>query len=117
MAQKELSKKDRKGKIKQKLAIALKHDVEADDIPRVTATGRGHFAEKILAIAFANKVKVRSDPDLAEVLAALEVDMEIPLEVFAAVAEILSYVYRANGITPPWEKKNESKTGPNTSRS
>ncbi len=87
----------RKRQIKQKLAVALKHDLEPNSIPRVTATGRGKLAEKILEAAFANNVKVRQDADLAEVLSALEIDWEIPIEAFAAVAEILSYVYRANG--------------------
>jgi flagellar biosynthesis protein len=39
---------------------------------------------------------VREDADLAELLVAVDVESEIPLEALAAVAEILSYVYRAN---------------------
>ena len=61
------------------------------------ATGRGYVAEQILNIAFANGVKVRQDADLAQILAAVDVDCPIPTEAFASVAEILSYVYRANG--------------------
>ena len=102
-------KKQRKKEARQRLAIALQHDLQNDTVPRVVATGRGKLAEKILETAFKNNIKVRSDPDLAEVLSALEVDWEIPVEVFAAVAEILSYVYRTNGITPPWDKKAEKK--------
>lgn len=64
--------------------------------PRITAKGRGAVAEQILNIAFERGVKVRTDADLAEILAAVEVDCEVPLEALAAVAEILSYVYRAN---------------------
>ncbi len=102
------SGKQQKKKIsRQKIAVAIKHDLEKDSIPTVTATGRGKLAEKILELAFQHGIKVREDPDLAEVLSALEVDWEIPLEVLAAVAEILSYVYRANGITPPWEAGHE----------
>jgi len=63
----------------------------------VLASGRGAVADQILAIAFAHGVRVREDADLAEVLAAVDVDSEIPLEALVAVAEILSYVYRANG--------------------
>ena len=70
--------------------------------PRVVATGRGAVAEQILAIAFAEGVPVREDPDLVELLATLDLDAEIPIDAIAAVAEILSYVYRANrqGGTP-----------------
>ena len=60
------------------------------------AAGKGGRAEQSLPIASANGIKVRQDADLIEVLAAVDVDSEIPLEAFAAVAEILSYVYRAN---------------------
>ena len=69
--------------------------------PRVTAAGRGALAEQILEIAFARGVKVREDAELAEILAAIEVDSEVPVEALAAVAEILSYVYRANAVSAP----------------
>ncbi|MBI2254227.1 MAG: EscU/YscU/HrcU family type III secretion system export apparatus switch protein [Proteobacteria bacterium] len=65
--------------------------------PRVVATGRGSVAEQILEIAFAKGIPVREDPDLVELLAAVELEAEIPVDAIAAVAEILSYIYRANG--------------------
>ena len=88
--------------VKRPIAVALQYQPErAEDAPRVTATGRGKLAERILKLAFANGVKVREDSDLAEVLAAVEVDSQIPLEAFMAVAEILAYVYKVNRIDPP----------------
>ncbi|WP_246135359.1 EscU/YscU/HrcU family type III secretion system export apparatus switch protein [Pararhodospirillum oryzae] len=81
--------------------MALGYDPAlGDSAPRVLASGRGAVAEQILALAFANGVRVREDADLAEILAVLDLDSEIPIEAFAAVAEILSYVYRANGAWP-----------------
>ena len=68
----------------------------------VVATGRGEFAEIILDIAFRNGVKVRRDADLAEILATMDLDSEIPVEAIIAVAEILRYIYAANQ-TGPWE--------------
>jgi flagellar biosynthesis protein len=65
--------------------------------PRVVASGRGAVAEQILQIAFERGVKVRTDSDLAEILAAVEVDSEIPLAALAGVAEILRYLYRTDG--------------------
>ena len=65
--------------------------------PRITASGRGAVAEQILQIAFERGVKVRSDSDLAEILAAVEVESEIPLAALAAVAEILRYLYQTDG--------------------
>ena len=82
------------------LAVALQ-DAAAGGNPRITAAGRGVLAEQILEIAFARGVKVREDAELAEILAAIEVDSEVPVEALAAVAEILSYVYRANAAPAP----------------
>jgi flagellar biosynthesis protein len=69
-------------------------------LPKVIASGYGLVADEILALAFANGVKVREDADLAEVLAAIDLDTEVPLEALHAVCEILTYVYKANGQTP-----------------
>ena len=69
--------------------------------PRVVATGKGAVAEQILEVAFAHGVKVRTDPDLAQILSAVEEGSVIPVEAFVAVAEILAYVYRANNLVPP----------------
>ncbi len=78
--------------------------------PRVVASGRGALAEQILQIAFDRGVKVRHDADLAEILATIEVESEIPLEALAAVAEILSYVYRAQSEAAPAQIIPESGT-------
>lgn len=78
------------------IAVALRYDRNAGTLPRIVASGRGSVAEQILAIAQAEGIHVRKDADLAEVLVALDVGSDIPVEAFAAVAEILSYIYRAN---------------------
>ncbi|MBL6933345.1 MAG: EscU/YscU/HrcU family type III secretion system export apparatus switch protein [Rhodospirillales bacterium] len=85
---------------KDTVAVALDYDPESEFAPKVVAGGRGSVAEQILQIAFAQGVKVRKDADLAEMLSAIDIDSEIPIEAFAAVAEILTYVYRANGNMP-----------------
>lgn len=82
------------GKTRQ-LAVAVRDAKSESGRPRVVAKGHGKLAEQILNIAFDRGVKVRSDADLAEILAAVDVDCEIPLEALAAVSEILTYVYRA----------------------
>ena len=92
-------------------AAALSDESQNGKFPRVVAHGSGTFAEQILEIAWSNNIKVREDADLAEVLTAIDVDSEIPIEAFAAVAEILSYVYRANaGLIH--NNDDEEKTNP-----
>lgn len=82
---------------KDTVAVALgKRGDNAESVPTVLATGRGEFAETILDIAFRNGIKVREDTDLAEILSAVDLDSEIPVEAFIAVAEILRYVYANN---------------------
>ncbi len=81
-------------------AFAIKDTAPNKGNPKVLAKGFGVVAEKILRLAFDNDVKVRTDPDLVEILSAVEVDCEIPIEALAAVSEILSYVYK--------ETKNQS---------
>jgi flagellar biosynthesis protein len=90
-----------KGKEKVQKAVALSHEPLRRERPTVVATGRGAVAEQILQIAFANDIKVREDADLVEVLSSVDIESEIPLEALAAVAEILAYVYRANGSPTP----------------
>lgn len=93
---------DRNGKTPKppSIAVALRYEPDGKFAPRVVASGKGEIAEQILNLAFAAGVKVREDADLAQLLGAVDIDSEIPVEAFVAVAEILAYVYRANGEWP-----------------
>lgn len=108
---------NRKEKPPKSVAVSLKYDIKTDDVPEITAAGRGKIAEKILQIAQENNIPIREDGTLAEMLASIEIDSPIPSEAFMAVAEILSYVYQANGTLEPFEavlrddKDEESKEG------
>jgi len=87
---------------KRQTAVSLQAQDNKRKTPLITAAGRGVMAEKILQLAFENDIKVREDSALAEMLATIEIDSPIPPEAFAAVAEVLSYVYRANGQPNPF---------------
>lgn len=92
-----------KKKPKNPTAVAIAAGEDGQKIPKITAAGRGKIAEQILDLAFASGIKVREDSALAEMLAKIELDSPIPSETFLAVAEILSYVYRANGEPNPFD--------------
>jgi flagellar biosynthesis protein len=81
---------------KIKKAVALKYDSSSDSAPRVKASGKGKTAEKIIETAKAHNIPVAEDPDLAEVLSKLELEDEIPPDLYKAVAELLAYVYSRN---------------------
>jgi len=78
------------------LAAAIKYDGATDAAPKVTASGRGMVAERIITIARENGVPIKSDPALIQVLGKLKVGAEIPEELYQAVAEILAFVYSLN---------------------
>jgi len=74
-------------------AVALRYQPERDDAPVVVAKGRGLLAERIREVAAESGVPVKEDRDLADYLMALDLYAEIPLELYAVVAEILSHIY------------------------
>jgi flagellar biosynthesis protein len=82
-----------------KRATALRY--EGRDAPKVVATGKGLVAEKILEAARAAGVPLREDPVLVQALATLELDQEIPPELYRAVAEALAWAYHLARQPPP----------------
>lgn len=102
-------KKKPSKQVKRPAAVAIRHILSDENptLPKVTAAGYGRIAEEIVRIAFDNGVKVREDGDLAQFLAQIELESEIPSEALVAVAEILSYVYRANGTYIQKEQRQD----------
>ncbi len=96
---------DKDDKPAPSLAVALKYDRTRDPAPRVVAKGKGLIAEQIVRIAEDSGITIREDANLVEILEKLDIDSIIPLEAYAAVAEILNYVYKANA-----QVKNAKRT-------
>jgi flagellar biosynthesis protein len=81
--------------------IALRYQSQEDRAPKIAAKGRGHMAERILETAKAYNIPVREDKNLVEVLSHLDLEQEIPPEVYKVVAEILAFVYRLTSHNSP----------------
>lgn len=77
------------------VAVALRYDHAG--APRVTARGRGTVAARILELAAEHGVPVEEDEALAEALSQVELDREIPIELFEAVAAVLRFILAARG--------------------
>lgn len=75
-------------------ATALGYDPEQDAAPRVLATGRGEIAQQIIKLAIANNIPLREDPILAAALSSIDLNEEVPPELYAVVAEVFAYLYR-----------------------
>jgi flagellar biosynthesis protein len=82
---------------KKSKAVALKYNKDKDAAPKITAKGRGFIAEKIVETARAHNVPLHEDKNLVQVLEALDLETEIPPELYRAVAEVLAFIYRLNG--------------------
>jgi flagellar biosynthesis protein len=81
------------------LAVALHY--EKPDAPRVVATGRGQIGQNIIEVARAHGVPIEENPGLAAALAEVEIGDEIPVELYRAVAEVLTFILRSSGRLGP----------------
>ena len=90
-----------------KEAIALEYGQRST--PVVSAKGQDELAERIIEEARQHGVYVAEDPQLLALLSRLDLDAEIPPELFTAVAVILSWVYWLKGMRPGDEKKDPDR--------
>lgn len=77
-------------------AVAMRYEAGANAAPQVVAKGAGHLAEQILDTARRHGVPVYQNKTLTAMLMAVQLDREIPAELYQAVAEILAYVYQVD---------------------
>ena len=75
-------------------AVALQYDKMSNAAPKVVAKGEGITAKKIIELATANEIPIQKDEDLVELLSKVELDREIPSEMYKAVAEVFAFLYK-----------------------
>jgi len=92
---------------RQRQAIALEYGL--NQVPMVTAKGQAELAESMLAEARRQGVYVTEDPQLLSLLSRLNVNEEIPPELYTAVSVILSWVYWLKGMRPGDEKESKDQ--------
>jgi len=78
----------------RKSAVAIRYDRETMSAPRLVGKGGGIVAERLIAIARENGIPVIEDKLLVETLDKLNLNQEIPAELYQVVAEILVAVYK-----------------------
>ncbi len=83
---------------KPRLAVALLY--EKPHAPRVIASGRGEIGQAIIDAARAHGVPLEHNPALAEALSTIELDHEIPAELYRAVATVIGFILHAAGQLP-----------------
>ena len=90
-------------------ATALKYDDSKNNAPTAIAQGKGITANNIIRIAKENGIPIKKDEDLVNMLSQIELNQEIPVELYKAVAEIFSFVYDISN-----EKENKGSNEKNT---
>lgn len=92
------------------VACALKYDAQEMESPKLVAKGTELFAKKIIDIAKEHSVPVIQNPAVARaIFRIVEVNHEIPPDLYKAVAEILMFVYKMKNITPDLSKNKKSE--------
>jgi flagellar biosynthesis protein len=86
-------------------AIALAYG--RNPVPLVTAKGEEDVALRMIEEARRQGVFISEDPQLLALLSRLNVDEEIPQELYTVVAVVLSWVYWLKGMRPGDEKQTE----------
>ena len=87
-------------------AVALRYD--GTSAPRVTAKGEGYIARQIIATAKEHGIPLEQNEELTSLLAKVHINEEIPKDLYAAVAQILVFLYYVD------EKKSEKIKGDDT---
>ncbi len=77
-----------------KKAVALRFDKAQENAPRVVAKGKGESAENIIKIAKTHDLPIQKDEDLVELLSKVELNREVPDNLYKAVAEVFAFIYK-----------------------
>ena len=79
---------------KTKKAFALGYNRQKDNAPKVLATGSGEVAKNIINLAKSHDIPIKEDADLVEILSKVDLNEEVPPNLYKAVAEIFNFLYR-----------------------
>jgi flagellar biosynthetic protein FlhB len=84
------------------LAVAIQYDAETMNAPILVAKGAGLLAARIRKLALENDVPIVERKPLAQaIFRDVELNRPIPDTMYAAVAEVLAYVYQLKGKPLP----------------
>jgi len=84
-----------------KKAVALKYDKNTQKVPKLLAKGNDNLAQEIIKLAKENDIFIKNDALLVDMLSKLELDEEIPQELYKAVAEIFAFIYKISNEKMP----------------
>jgi flagellar biosynthesis protein len=89
--------------MKKRKAVALSYDDQKMPSPVVVAKGKGDIAQRIVEQAKKYDIPIQEDPTLVELLSQINLNQQIPEELFKVVAEVFAFIYRLDRQTPKKE--------------
>jgi flagellar biosynthetic protein FlhB len=99
------------------LAVAIKYDPETMAAPIVVAKGAGPIAKRIREIGLKHGIPIIERKPLTQALyREVEVNHPIPPDHYAAVAELLAYVYQLKGKKPPEPRRTPTRESSSRTR-
>lgn len=90
-----------------KIAVALRYELGVG-LPRVVASGKGSVAERIVERAVEAGVPIENNAEIAGALAHLDIEQEIPPELYRAVAQVIGFLLRKGSLRSAPAKPDES---------
>lgn len=81
---------------KMKQAVALSYDATIQSAPKVVAKGKGMVAAQIIEKAKEHHLPIQEDASLVELLSQLQINENIPEQLYAAVAEVFAFIYNVD---------------------
>ncbi|MRH42244.1 hypothetical protein GH741_06070 [Aquibacillus halophilus] len=79
-----------------KKAAALSYDTKKDLSPKLKASGKGYVAENIINRAIEHNIPIQEDSTLVELLSQININENIPEELYQAVAEVFAFIYQVD---------------------
>jgi flagellar biosynthesis protein len=85
-------------------AVAIKYEIGKDKAPKIIATGKGSIAEKIIKLAADNDIPFFEDSTLTDLLSKLNLEQNIPPQLYKLIAEVLAFVYQLDKLAKKRKK-------------
>ncbi|MEA2049293.1 MAG: EscU/YscU/HrcU family type III secretion system export apparatus switch protein [Campylobacterota bacterium] len=89
-----------------KKAVSLKYNNKENQAPIVTSYGKNKNAQQIIKIAKQNDIPIKKDEDLVNMLSEIELNKEIPTQLYQVVSELFSFIYNIANEKEKSEKKD-----------
>ncbi|MCF6253266.1 MAG: EscU/YscU/HrcU family type III secretion system export apparatus switch protein [Thiomicrorhabdus sp.] len=77
--------------------VAVSIEYQGTGAPKVTAKGKGYIAEEIIQKATELGIPIQTDPALVGLLSQVELNHEIPEELYEAIVQVLIFAYQVSG--------------------